>query len=73
MEWLATAEFQYNNKRHIATEKTPFKLSFGRHLWKGDLVVQTEFPKLEEFLTGLQKSWEQTTKLIEEIQKNVKR
>jgi len=48
-------EFQYNNKRHAATGWIPFKLNFERHLWKGDLVVQTEFPRLEEFLTGLQK------------------
>jgi len=32
-----------------------------------------EFLKLEEFLIGLQQSWEETTKLIEEAQKNMKR
>ena len=31
MNWLATAEFQYNNKKHVATGKTPFELNFGRH------------------------------------------
>ena len=31
MNWLAVAEFQYNDKRHAAIEKTPFKLNFGRH------------------------------------------
>jgi len=56
-KWLAaTAEFQYNNKRHTATEQTPFELNFGQHPWKGDLTGQTEFPKLEEFLISLQKS-----------------
>jgi len=30
-EWLAAVEFQYNNKRHVAIERTPFKLNFGRH------------------------------------------
>ena len=30
-EWLAAAEFQYNNKRHIAIGWTPFELNFGRH------------------------------------------
>jgi len=44
MNWLATAEFQYNNKQHVATGKTPFELNFGRHPWKGDLVVQTTIP-----------------------------
>ena len=57
MEWLATMEFQYNNKRHAATGRTPFELNFGRHLWKGGLVVQSEIPRVEEFIVGLQKSW----------------
>jgi len=35
-------EFQYNNKKYAATGKTPFKLNFGRHPWKGDLIVQTK-------------------------------
>ena len=37
--WLAMAKFQYNDKKHAATGWTPFKLNFGRHLWKGNLVV----------------------------------
>jgi len=32
-----------------------------------------EFPRLEEFLARLQKSWEQTTKSIKETQKNIKK
>jgi len=39
MKWLAAAEFQYNNKRHVAMGRTLFELNFGKHLWKGDLVV----------------------------------
>ena len=35
---------------------------FGRHPWKENLMVQTEFPKLEEFLIGLQRSWEEAMK-----------
>ena len=38
-EWLAAAEFQYNDKRHTAIGRMPFKLNFGRHPWKGDLVI----------------------------------
>ena len=41
-DWLATAEFQYNDKKLVATGRTPFELKFGRHPWKGDLMVQTE-------------------------------
>jgi len=36
-------------------------------------VVSIEFPKLEEFLAGLQKSWKQATKSMEEAQKNIKK
>ena len=39
IDWLATAEFQYNDKKHVVIERTPFKLNFGRYPWKGDLVV----------------------------------
>ena len=56
MNWLAATEFQYNDKQHATTEKTPFKLNFGRHPWKGDLVVQTTIPQVEEFIEELQKS-----------------
>ena len=73
MDWLAAVEFQYNDKKHMVTEKTPFKLKFGRHPQKGDLVAQTEIPRVEEFLAGIQKGWEQATKAIEEAQKNMKR
>ena len=73
VEWLAAAEFQYNNKRHVAMGRTPFKLNFGRYPWKGNLVAQTEFPRIEEFLIGLQRSWEKTTKSMKKAQKNMKK
>ena len=53
IKYLAMAEFQYNNKKHVAIGRTPFKLNFERHSWKENLTVQIEFPKLEEFLTRL--------------------
>jgi len=52
-EWLAMAEFAYNDKKHVATNKTPFELNFGRHPWKGDLIVQTEIPRVEEFMKNI--------------------
>jgi len=41
MEWPAAAEFQYNDKKYAVMSRTPFELKFGRHPWKGDLMVQT--------------------------------
>jgi len=71
-DWLATAEFSYNDKKHAATGKTLFELNFGRHPWKGDLMVQTGIPQVEEFIKHLQKSWKHTTYAMEESQKNMK-
>jgi len=65
--------FSYNNKKHAAMGQTPFELNFGKHLWKGNLMVQIEFPRLEEFLIGLQRSWKEATKSMEAAQRNMKK
>ena len=65
--------FSYNNKKHAAMEQTPFELNFGKHPWKGNLMVQIEFPRLEEFLIGLQRSWKEATKSMEAAQRNMKK
>ena len=52
-EWLSVVEFQYNDKKHVATGHTPFKLNFGKHSQKEDLTVKIELPKLEDFIEGL--------------------
>ena len=65
-DWLATAEFSYNDKKHAATGKTLFELNFGRHPWKGDLMVQTGIPWVEKFMKHLQKSWKHTAHVMEE-------
>jgi len=72
MDWLTTAEFSYNDKKYAATEKIPFELNFGRYPWKGDLMVQTGIPQVEEFMKYLQKSWKHTVHAMEESQKNIK-
>jgi len=53
--------------------RTPFELNFGRHPWKGDLMVQTELPRVEEFAKKLQESWKHAVQAMEESQRNMKR
>ena len=65
-------EFQYNDKKYAAMVQTLFKLNFGRHPQKGNLVAQMEFLKLEKFFIELQRSWEEATKSMEVAQKNMK-
>ena len=36
-------------------------------------MMQTGIPQVEEFLIGIQKSWDQATKAMEEAQKNIKK
>jgi len=43
-DWLAAAEFQYNDKKYAATGRILFKLNFRRHSWKGGLMVQMGIP-----------------------------
>ena len=65
MEWPAVVKFQYNDKKHAAMEQILFVLNFGRHPQKGNPVVQTEFPKLKEFLMKLQRNRKEATKSME--------
>ena len=57
----------------METGQTSFELNFGRHAWKGNLVAQIEFPKLEEFFIRLQRSWKEATKSMKVAQKNMKK
>ena len=73
MEYITAAESQYNDKKHVVIEQTLFVLNFEQYLWKSNLMVQTEFPKLEESLTELQKSWEEAMKSIKLAQNIMKK
>ena len=53
--------------------RIPFELNFGRRPWKGDLMVQTGIPRVEDFLIEMQKSWKHATKAMEGTQKNMKK
>ena len=72
-EWLSVVEFQYNNKKHMAIEHTPFKLNFRRHLWKGNLIIRTELPKLNNFLKELQRSWNKARILMNIAKEAIKK
>jgi len=37
----------------MVTGHIPFELNFERHLWKDDLTIKMELPKLEDFLERL--------------------
>jgi len=72
-EWLSAVEFQYYDKKHLATGYLPFKLNFGQYLWKEDLIIETELPKLETFLRELHRSWEIVKKSMEKAKEAIKK
>ena len=57
----------------MATEYIPFKLNFGKYPWKKDLIIRIELPKLNDFLEGLQRSWDKAKKLMDIAKKAIKK
>ena len=72
-KWLATAEFQYNDKEHAATGHSPFYVNYGRHPWKGNLTVETEIPSLEDLLKKMETMREEAKTAMERTKETMKR
>jgi len=72
-KWLATAEFQYNDKEHAVTGHSPFYVNYGRHPWKGNLTVETEIPSLEDLLKKMETMREEAKTAMERTKETMKR
>jgi len=72
-KWLATAEFQYNDKEHVATGHSPFYVNYGRHPWKGNLTVETEILSLEDLLKKMETMREEAKTAMERTKETMKR
>jgi len=72
-KWLATAEFQYNDKEHAATGHTPFYVSYGRHPWKENLIVEMKIPSLEELLKKIKTTREKARTAMKRTKNTMKR
>ena len=72
-KWLATAEFQYNDKEYVATEHFPFYVNYGRYPWKGNLTVETEIPSLEGLLKKMETTREEAKTTMERTKETIKR
>jgi len=72
-KWLVTAEFQYNDKEHVATGHSPFCVNYGRHPWKGNLIVEIEIPSLEDLLKKMKTMREEAKTVIEKTKETMKR
>jgi len=65
LEWLATAEFAFNNKVHIATKSSLFKVNYGREPRVGfDIRKKEKHVKAEKFAKEMKNRHEVKVALV---------
>ena len=73
-EWLATAEFAFNNKMHTATKMSSFKVNYGRERRMGfDIRKKGKNEKAEEFAREMKERHEEARAVLVKAQKEIKR
>jgi len=73
-EWLATAEFAFNNKVHIVTKISPFKANYGREPRMGfDIRKKRKNEKAEEFVREMKEKHEEARAALVKSQKEIKK
>jgi len=71
-DWLATAEFAYNNKVQTSTKVSPFRANNGWDPCMGfELRKKRRFEKVEEFVTRMKKVHEETEAVLKKSQKEM--
>ena len=73
-EWLATAEFAFNNKVHIVTKTSLFQVNYGRELRMGfDIRKKGKNEKAEEFVKEMKETHEEARVALVKSQEEMKR
>jgi len=73
-EWLATAEFAFNNKMHTVTKTSPFQVNYGREPRMGfDIRKKKKNEKAEEFVKKMKERHEEAKAALVKSQKEMKR
>jgi len=71
---LATAEFAFNNKVHIATKSLPFQVNYGREPRMGfDIRKKRKNEKAEEFVREIKERYEEARAALVRVQEEMKR
>jgi len=74
LEWLATAEFAFNNKVHTATKMSLFKVNYGREPRMGfDMRKKGKNEKAEEFAKEMKERHEEARVALVKAQEEMKR
>ena len=73
-EWLAIAEFTFNNKMHTVTKTSPFQVNYRRELRMGfDIRKKRKNEKAEEFVRDMKKRHEEARAALVKSQEKMKR
>ena len=73
-EWLATAEFAFNNKVHVATKMLLFQINYGRELRMGfDIRKKEKNEKTEEFVREMKERHKEARVALVRSQEEIKR
>jgi len=73
-EWLATAEFAFNNKIHTATKMSLFQVNYGREPRMGfDIRKKGKNEKAEEFVKEMKEKHEEAKAVLVKSQEEMKR
>ena len=71
---MATAEFTFNNKVHIVTKISLFKVNYGRELRIGfDIRKKGKNVKIEEFVKKMKDRHEEAMSALVKLQKKMKK
>ena len=73
-EWLATAEFAFNNKIYTATKSSPFQINYRRELRMGfNIRKKGKNEKAEEFAREIKERYEEARATLVKSQEEMKR
>ena len=73
-EWLAMAEFAFNNKVHVATKMLLFQINYGRELRMGfDIRKKEKNEKTEEFVREMKERHKEARVVLVRSQEEMKR
>ena len=73
-EWLATAEFAFNNKVHTVTKTSLFQVNYGRELRMGfDIRKKGKNEKAEDFVREMKERYEEARAALVKAQEEMKR
>jgi len=73
-EWLATAEFTYNNKKHTTTQISPFKANYSLSPRMGfEGRREKRFEAVEEFAERIKQVQEEVKAALEKAQEEMRK